>query len=546
MDIMDFKNFFALLLILPIIYLFNKNVNVNKRVKKFSMIIGLFSGLIFSLDTVIKRIYPIESGNLITLNRTFLFLILLLGFSSLFYHLYKLILNKIESFSFNKNNPKNNKLFIISFLVIIICWLPYFLYNFPGIVTVDSYYQIDQIEINVYSNWHPVSHTLFIKPFYELGKIIFKSSMGGIAVFSVVQMIIMALIFSGLINELHKKQVPQSICYIIAIYFALSPLHASFSITIWKDVLFGASALSLALCLLKLADHPNNNKYFIMFIIISLVFTLFRNNGIYAFIIFVPFLLIYFKKYLKKYLLASVLIISINFIITGPIYKSMNIVSSPITESLSIPLNQIARTIVKNGKISSKDKAYLEEIILVSEVPNVYNYSIADPIKNITNNQMIEENKLKFIQTWLNIMFHNFGTYIESFLLQNIGFWDPNVYNKPYATTKPFEPYSTIYNIKRKNLLPKSFDSILKNNKINDNVIMQLLYSPGLMFYLLAVSFIIVVYKKQKYWLLYIPFLAIWLTIMIATPVSIEARYVYALFTFMPLSVVLPFLKSNN
>ena len=51
------------------------------------------------------------------------------------------------------------KLFL--FLLLIACWLPWFLYNFPGVMTPDSLSQYSQaMGLTGYSNHHPFVHTL--------------------------------------------------------------------------------------------------------------------------------------------------------------------------------------------------------------------------------------------------------------------------------------------------------------------------------------------------------------------------------------------------
>ncbi len=57
---------------------------------------------------------------------------------------------------------------LVSALICFVCWLPYFLYEFPGIMTADSLVQYEQITgVRGLSNHHPVIHTLCIAFFTD-------------------------------------------------------------------------------------------------------------------------------------------------------------------------------------------------------------------------------------------------------------------------------------------------------------------------------------------------------------------------------------------
>ena len=77
---------------------------------------------------------------------------------------------KSENSVSKSDSIHGKKLFAITFIICMICYLPYFLYEFPGIMTADSLVQYEQIVgIRPWSNHHPVVHTLLIKLFYSIG-----------------------------------------------------------------------------------------------------------------------------------------------------------------------------------------------------------------------------------------------------------------------------------------------------------------------------------------------------------------------------------------
>ena len=55
------------------------------------------------------------------------------------------------------------KIFLIIFIICLICWLPYFLAFYPGIITWDSEFQLEQVlGLRELNNQQPLIHTLFI------------------------------------------------------------------------------------------------------------------------------------------------------------------------------------------------------------------------------------------------------------------------------------------------------------------------------------------------------------------------------------------------
>ena len=52
--------------------------------------------------------------------------------------------------------------------------------------------------------------------------------------------------------------------------------------------------------------------------------------------------------------------------------------------------------------------------------------------------------------------------------------------------------------------------------------------------------------RRNKNLLILLPALLNWLTLMVATPIAFTLRYVYILVLIIPLTIVVPILKSEN
>ena len=59
------------------------------------------------------------------------------------------------------------RVFAVFLAVCLLCWMPYYLLNFPGWVSNDSVWQLEQIcGMKPYSNHHPFFHTMLIRIFF--------------------------------------------------------------------------------------------------------------------------------------------------------------------------------------------------------------------------------------------------------------------------------------------------------------------------------------------------------------------------------------------
>ena len=113
----------------------------------------------------------------------------------------------------------------------------------------------------------------------------------------------------------------------------------------------------------------------IKYCLISLAVAFLRNNGIYI-IIFTDVVLIFsfrklLKTKLKMFLKAVVSMIVMIVIIQGPVYKSLGL-TTEFCESVGIPLQQLARTVVCGGEYSAEDGSFINEICSLDYIKEKY------------------------------------------------------------------------------------------------------------------------------------------------------------------------------
>lgn len=474
------------------------------------------------------------------------YLVIFLGFSFFIYNIYSHYFPKLVLFNFKDRNHSisNKRVFFTSLCVMILCWIPYYLVLYPGVLTPDSVDQFSSVVhgFHIVSDHHPVFHTLFVGIFYHIGNFFFNNPVNATAFVSFSQMFIMASIFSYLIMYLNSFKISYKILALVLCYFALSPLHAYYSITMWKDVLFGGLLLLFIIYLIKLDCREFNFKCAVKFIILSLLVMFFRNNAIYMYLFLLPFSFFHYSKIRKKIMFCMMFSIVFFYFVKGPVFKSFNISDTSSSEYIAIPMQQIGRMAYKSVEFNEHEKELINDIIDVSILANVYDPTSCDYIKfsPYYNISAFDQNKFTYFKLWSGLVLKHPSIAVEAYLNSTLGYWYTDV--NYWATS---------------NVIMDNDLGIYRSSKINglisdyvygitsrDIPIISMQWSIGLCFILILISSFLIFIRRQFSKLYYfVPILGIWITMMLASPVFAEFRYVYGAFTCLPLYLVLPFIR---
>ena len=466
-------------------------------------------------------------------------------FTSIIIWLYRFI----DSYKSNENIGKirslidNKKSILVIALIILVFWMPYFIKFYPGILSPDSISQMNQVaEIQELGNHHPVFHTILISLFVKIGTL-FGDYNTGVAVYSIFQMITMSLIFSFTVYYLNKKKLPILIIILAFLFFTIYPIMGIYSVTMWKDILFGGVMLLYTICITELVVNKNklmsSKILMIFFSIIVLLIMLLRNNGIYIIILSLPFLLLLNKDIWKKLIVVFVIPVVCYLLITGPLFNILDVKKGSIGEALSIPIQQLTR-VAKLERDTLTDEEYdlINKYIKLDNVD--YNPRLSDPAKNNFDNVLFNENKMEFISLWAKLFLKYPIQYVESFLCNSYGYWYPETIYWIYSTGVQRNSLG----IESKGLTDLPTMEILAQNRTIP--IHTLLYSIGFMVWLVFISLMYMIYKKKyRYLSIFIGIIGLWITIL-ASPVYCEYRYMFGLVTSLPILLSLPFLCKNK
>lgn len=327
---------------------------------------------------------------------------------------------------------------LFSFLILA-GWLPVFMAFYPGIYGYDSIYQTAQmLGGEGLSSHHPVIHTALINACLGFGINVLGQAEPGMAMYSVIQMLIMSFAFGSLTQVVWQRSSSKPLTALTICWFALCPLNSLFAISCTKDVLF-TGFLCLALSSwLKLADATSTKheckkrrRGYLSFALFATIALLLRNNALIAYLPSVAIIIAttsFSKKNsghcgLKGALVAPILLC---LVVTGPVYSLAGVSKdTTIRESLSVPLQQMARTMVYHAEdLDNDERNYVNALI-----PGWQNYQpgISDQVKGSLNTELLANDPNCFCHMYVKIGLEHPITYTDSFLLNTVGYWYPGV-----------------------------------------------------------------------------------------------------------------------
>ena len=422
-------------------YFLYKHINIRLSEKPFVYApnVRWTSGILSFLFTLFYMAIDYPHYIQTLTNRFFQAIILGAVFVGFFICFYKLLL-LLFSYSGDKDTLK--KLLYISketavikrlpfycFLGCMFCWLPYFLYQYPGIMTPDSLNQFEQVlGLIPYSNHHPFVHTMLFKLFYKIGMAVTHNMVVAVSFFTFFQMCFLALSIAYFLKTLRIFRIRDGILIFITCFYALVPYHAVFSVTLWKDIIFAASVLLFSCSMLRMAKQITPSVLAV-FIGSGIMICLFRSNGWYGFLFCLPFLLFFYRRYAKFIYPALGVILFTAVIVKYPVMNALDVTQPDLIESLSIPTQQIAAVICNDRELKEEQLELIENVVDLTYIKDLYNPTFADNMKELVragNQEYLSAHKWEFLKLWFSLGCTYPADYLKAYVDQTYGYWYPD------------------------------------------------------------------------------------------------------------------------
>ena len=143
-------------------------------------------------------------------------------------------------------------------LLILACYLPYYVVNYPGVIPLDAFRQLSQVlGIAPWVDDHPAAHTALIGLASWFSSLFQEGSTLTFAIYTALQCLAVSFVYAYLIHWLIMNRANRLFTFLAFAYFALMPMHAYNSVYVVKDIL---SAATLTLCALLLIGFIHEDR----------------------------------------------------------------------------------------------------------------------------------------------------------------------------------------------------------------------------------------------------------------------------------------------
>lgn len=444
------------------------------------------------------------------------------------------------------------KFFLSAWAVVFFCWLPYLLTFYPGGVVGDGACAIEEALLPGFpqhSHWG-VLHILLLKFYIWLGSQFTADINAAIFLYVTAQSICLSGIFAFMAAKVQQKGFPNVVAWMVVFVYAISGFFASYGMSLWKDGLFGGAVVLLAL---HLWDCPEEGKispsYAATFVLLGFFLCFWRNNGLYLFT-FILLGCLFFLKVEKRTVLVSLglLVIIISLIIQGPVYDSLQVGKDTLSESLSVPLQQIAAVINEGTELTPYQEEILFSMLPEEEWLSNYCPTLSDDIKapvglNIAHWDM--SHLLSFLHVWLQLLLPNLKTYVEAYFMQMLGYWQLGTQMANY-----YDYWIGVQDLFNRNIIAQDLIKYTFQFSIYDLLTANMKFlSSGTMVWIMLFSIAAVWgqgHKRDRRLLVLLPMLGSWLVILLAAPIAYAYRYIIMLPMALPLFILLPLYHSGT
>lgn len=486
------------------------------------------------------------------------------------------------------------KSFLLTWLIIFLCWIPVFLAFYPGAFVYDAQDEYVQVASRVFTTHHPLTHVLLLGGFVCLGNKFFGSYNIGIAMYTIFQMLVLSGIFAYTLSYLRTK-LSKKICVAVTLFYGLFPVIPMYAVCSAKDTLFNGAFLLMLVQMLKLsevlnsyrkniqeekdlskdkaecrADFLKNNQWAVIckenvadlmvLIISAAAMMLFRNNGMYVVLVVTVILVVteLIKKLLKNKENRYLLIYAVAFAISLLFYKGVDTTltfvlhadDSENQELLTVPIQQITRTYKYSPEVFSEEEKEVLYSYIPEDILNIYDADLSDLVKAHFNNERYAKNPSEFRGLWFDKFKEKPITYLNAWFMTSYGYWYPDTVINVYGGQQRFTfQYGESSYFGFETEQPGERDSKFpwleeQYRKMSLEIYQQnvpglsMLFSLGMLFWIFAFSLMHCMYQKKFSWLLPLgSIFLLWGTAILGP--TFLVRYVLILWFALPLWSVL-------
>lgn len=449
--------------------------------------------------------------------------------------------------------------YVLFAVLCLLCYMPYYLMYYPGWLNNDAVWQIEQIlGWAPGSNHHPYFHTLLMKCFFLIGYRVSGTYTGGAAFYTFCQVVVMAMVFAFFLYWLYRRGTHLLWLTVAFLFYAVLPINGMLTICMGKDEFFTAALLFFAWMTMEFdLDEETCEKSRIKtaaYFIVGLLVCLLRSNGIFIFLGTVLASLfakmsassrgvsgrrkIWQRNFPVRTAACAGAVLLCYMIWQGPILRALHVEPPDTIESLTMPTQHILCAYLKGGHLTEEEIGMIDQVAPADQIGEYYNPWLFDLVKNYIreqgNQQVIADHKWDYFKLWLKVGLRNPFQYLVAEVRQTTGYWAMDVkdyeyvYGEYYMVDNPFGIEA------QRKLFTYDNELAMHDFLMGFQDLYNKVWSLGLNTWLMVFGIAYLTYTRRSA-MVYVPFIMLLVTLLLAAPVYNEFRYAYGLFAAFPI-----------
>lgn len=403
----------------------NKHLNIIKN----AIIPGLIIALCFYFGNMLQNYGRLvfNAKSTIVGVASLVMSLIVVALSFLFLDKLKIAEKRVTFLGFVKNTKEY---YLMMFLILIILWIPTYQAFYPGLFIYDAPAQYSQVALGDFNEFQPLLHTLFSFGIVVGGQLFSGNVNFGIALSTMLQIIIFAAIVSYWLMYMYEKKISVWIRLFTILMMTVYPPVSMNMMALTKDNYFALFVISFILMNYRMFtendffEHKINSFLWVLF---GFLFLTFRNNAVYAMVVAMPVwgILVWKNEGIrKKAILLAAILAAIFIVFKIPVSHSIARVGIDNREKLSIPAQQMVRVYRNHyDELTDAEINYIENVFENDAAFFYYVPYMADMSKGTLKIEEIEKDWGQFIKVYIGLLKKYPKDCMEAFLHTNYGMW---------------------------------------------------------------------------------------------------------------------------
>ena len=326
----------------------------------------------------------------------------------------------------------NKHLFLFSFSIILLGWMPWIISYYPASMDNDVFNQLYSV-LEMPNNHHPYFSSCVLVFCYKIGRKLISENFG-IFIYIILRNIILALIYAKCVVLQKNIGLKAIVYYFSLVFYAITPVWGAYAKHAFKDTFCAGLFCLYILVLISIVYHLKQDvilySQYCTYGIVALLLSLFRNNCIYVVVPVTLCVLVYvlFKRRAHiKGMLFVLVCVSLYFGYNHFIVTYLHVIPSESKEALSLVYQATARVARDHGdELNPEEIAGISAMFDYSQLAEKYNPILSDPVKNdclLSKENLAENAQKEYFQTWIRLFPKYPVTYLESWIAQSYGYY---------------------------------------------------------------------------------------------------------------------------